>query len=353
MHKKTRAYFVIFFMSFIFISNAFAQTDANRIFGSKSGPIVAEAQVDQIGRQHKKAIQKLNKALKIKGLKPYEVSTIQRMIGASYYSLQKNKKAIRAFDKAIEAGGLLDHEVKTFQANIAQLNIGEGNYALGAEQLESYFLNGGPQKPNLIKLIIQAYFKTENYEAAIPWGEKMLKDDIVQTRKEYDTLLFLFDSPEKRAEQMLVANKMLKLFPEDKSLLLQVGLLRGKANQEGVDPIFITGQSHLLEKLEETDTANVSYQDAKIIYRVPGVFPSNAEKSGHCKLQYGVNRDGRPFNIRTVSCSEDVFEKPSIKALKSWRYSPKIVNGQAVESNNLENTISYKLHNQRGELIPE
>ncbi|WP_051279594.1 energy transducer TonB [Hellea balneolensis] len=353
MHKLIKAYFIIAFTSFVFVGNALAQTENSRIFGSKSGPIVAEAQRYQLGRQHKKAIEKLNKAVKIEGLTPYEVSTIQRMIGASYYSLRNNKKAIRAFDTAIEAGGLLDHEVKTFQANIAQLNIVERKYALGAEQLESYFLEGGPQKPNLIKLIIQAYFKTENYEAAIPWGEKMLKDDIVQTRKEYDTLLFLFDSPEKRSEQMMVANKMVKLWPEDTSLSLQVGLLRGKANKEGVDPVLVTGQSYLLEKTETPSSTTVSNQEAKPIVRIPGIFPANAEKSGHCNFLFDVNREGRVFNIRTVSCTDIVFEKPSIKALKKWRYSPKIISGEAVESKNLENRISFRLRNQLGELIPE
>lgn len=348
-----RVLLVFVFVCLTLTGNAIAQKSGNRVFGSESGPIAAEAQIDQVARRHNVAIKKLNKALKIKGLTSYEVSTLQRMVGASYYSLGNNKKAIRAFEKSIKAGGLLDSERVTFQANIAQLNILEKNYELGAKQLETYFLEGGTQKPNLVKLITQAYVMSENYGAAIPWAELMLEKDIVRTRKEYDTLLFLFDSPEKRPDQMLIANKMLQLWKDDKSLLLKVGLLRGKANKEGVDPVLVAGQSHLLAQSKPNMPLKGSNQEAKPIIRVPAIVPSNAEKSGHCNFLFDVNKEGQVFNVRTISCSDVVFEKPALKAIKAWRYSPKIINGEAVESKGIENKMSFRLHNSKGELIPE
>lgn len=353
MYKIIKILSVILFVSLIISGTSVAEKSNDRVFGVESGSIVAKAQIEQIARRHKSAIQKLKKALKVKGLSPYEESTIHRMIGASHYSLGDNKKAISAFGKAIKSGGLLESEVKTFEANIAQLNILEKNYELGAQQLETYFLGGGARKANLIKLITQAYVNAENYDAAIPWAEIMLKNDIVQTRKEYDTLLFLFDSPEKRVDQMLVANKMLDLWKNDNSLLLKVGLLRGKANKEGVDPVVVTGQSHLVKTLETPIHTDAPDQDAKPIVRVPAILPPDAEKSGHCNFRYDVNKEGRVFNIRTLNCSDSIFEKSALKALKAWRYSPQISKGITVETKDLESRLSFKLRNEHGDLIPE
>ena len=178
MYKIITSLFVVF-ICFLLTDNAFAQKNDKRIFGPESGPIVAKAQYDQIARRHNSAIKKLNKALKINELNPYEVSTIQRMIGSSYYSLGKNKKAILAFESSIEAGGLLDSEVKSFHANIAQLNIIEKDFELGAQQLETYFQDGGPQKPNLVKLITQAYVNMENYEACLLYTSPSPRDGLL------------------------------------------------------------------------------------------------------------------------------------------------------------------------------
>jgi len=219
-------------LSLAFSAPAMAQDASDRYFSAQSIAYATEAQSDQAANAHKSAIKKLKKALKLKGLKPYETSAMQQMLGASYYATGKEEKAIEAFEDAIAAGGLYDSEVKKAQINIAQLNILAKNYDVAAAQLEQYFRQGGEQNAKLMKLVFTAYMREKNYTGALPWAEKMLDRGFVTTRPEYNNLLFLFNSPEKRTQQIRAANRMLQLWPGDAELQAQVEGLKRRAEYE-------------------------------------------------------------------------------------------------------------------------
>lgn len=239
------------------------------------------------------------------------------------------------------------------KSNIAQLNILRKKFGLGARQLEAYFSEGGEQKENLVRLLLQAHIQAKNDQGAVPWATLMLEKDILKSRKDYDAALYLFDSPIHRTSQIQVANKMLKRWPRDASLQFQIAVLKGKAQREGIDPIVLAGKAEAVEKARNADLSDVSYQEAKPIFRVPGPMPPGAGKSGHCTLIFDVIETGSVSNIRTKSCSDAVFEAASVKAIRKWVYSPKIVNGEPVITPNVEQTMRYIMHNSKGEKLPE
>ena len=217
--------------------NALAQT-----FSAESVGYATEAQTLQGQNDHKKAIKRLKKGLKLDGLSAFETSTMYQMMGNSYYATKKNDKAIEAFDSAIQAGGLSHRDKTNLQANVAQLHIVEKNYAQGAQQLETYFRDGGQQKSKLVKLIVQTYMQTKNRAAAVPWAEAMLRQNIIETRREHEVAVYLFDSPEKRASQMQVARKMYAKWPSDPAVLTQITRLNAKAKRDGVPTVRVAGQ---------------------------------------------------------------------------------------------------------------
>ncbi|PHR59769.1 MAG: hypothetical protein COA43_08735 [Robiginitomaculum sp.] len=96
---------------------------------------------------------------------------------------------------------------------------------------------------------------------------------------------------------------------------------------------------------DETDTSPIK--------RVPPVMPSMATHSGHCNMKFDVNKTGTPFNIRTFSCTEDIFAKPSKEAVRKWVYAPARKNGKARERYDVETRMSYKLSNQDGTPVSE
>ena len=229
-------------LGFALQGTALAQSAGAQTFGAESYPYATEAQNLQRANDHKKAIKELKKGLKLDGLSAYEISTLYKMMGASYYARGKNDDTIEAFENAINAGGLSHKDKTDLQANVAQLHIAEKNFALGAEQLETYFIEGGVQKPTLIKTLVKAHLQAGNREAAVPWADAMLRQGLVQTRKDHELAIYLFDSPEKRSNQMQVANRLYAQYPTDPDVLARIKRLNVKAQRDGVPTIPIAGQ---------------------------------------------------------------------------------------------------------------
>ena len=220
---------------------ALAQSATDRTFGPDSIEYATEAQTLQGQNDHKKAVKRLKKGLKVKGLSAYETSTMAQMLGSSYFALKKYQDAIEAFENSIAAGGLSRTDRRGLQENIAQLNIADKNYALGAQQLERYFQEGGPQKPKLVKMIVQAHLQSKNRAAAVPWAEVMLRQGLISTRREHEVAVYLFDSPEKRSSQMQVARNMLAKWSTDPAVLARIERLNVKAKIDGVPTIAVPG----------------------------------------------------------------------------------------------------------------
>ncbi len=97
----------------------------------------------------------------------------------------------------------------------------------------------------------------------------------------------------------------------------------------------------------------VSDRDAQPLVRIPPVMPTNAEKSGHCKVRFDVSPEGAPFNVQTTYCTQRLFERATIKSVQKWKYNPKIVDGRATARSGVESKISFKLVDERGRPIPE
>lgn len=100
----------------------------------------------------------------------------------------------------------------------------------------------------------------------------------------------------------------------------------------------------------------VSDRDAQPLVRMPGKVPDRAlrdGKSGHCKMRFDVNTSGAPFNIDAYFCTHSMFERESIRATSKFKYRPKIVDGGPVEMRGVETKITYRVTDERGNILPE
>ncbi len=93
--------------------------------------------------------------------------------------------------------------------------------------------------------------------------------------------------------------------------------------------------------------------NATPIVRVPPIMPARASRSGHCKMEFDVGVDGKPFNVKALYCTESLFKRASIKSAEKWQYRPKIRNGQAVIRRGVRTTISFNLKDENGKIIPQ
>ncbi len=97
----------------------------------------------------------------------------------------------------------------------------------------------------------------------------------------------------------------------------------------------------------------VSDRDAQPLVRIPPIMPPRAEKSGHCRVRFDVSPEGQPFNVNATYCTQSLFQRASTKSVTKWKYNPKIVDGRAVSRSGVETKITFRLADDRGNIIPE
>lgn len=163
-------------------------------------------------------IQKLETALALPDLKPCERSTIFAMLGHLHYEIDDLPQAIANSQKAINAGGLQADEVTAIEKNIAQLQIANGDYVMGARALISWIETNADDDPNNYKYIMQALVQAELYREALPYAEKWFENATPKERKHYDLMNFLYNYLGMQVRQGDIIIEMLERWPDDQAL---------------------------------------------------------------------------------------------------------------------------------------
>jgi len=73
----------------------------------------------------------------------------------------------------------------------------------------------------------------------------------------------------------------------------------------------------------------------------------SCEIEGDRTVAYRVNAQGRVEDPQVVGECHPLFVKPALAAAKSFRYQPKVMNGQAVAVAKVKNTFTYKIQTLR------
>lgn len=107
-------------------------------------------------------------------------------------------------------------------------------------------------------------------------------------------------------------------------------------------------------KIDRTDyVITVSDRDPQPLVRIAPMMPPRAERSGHCKVRFNVSAEGTPYDVVTTYCTQSLFERATIKSVSKWKFNPKIDNGRPVAMTGVENKVTYRLKDERGNIIPE
>jgi len=90
-----------------------------------------------------------------------------------------------------------------------------------------------------------------------------------------------------------------------------------------------------------------SNQQAMLLYKVHPRYPSKATKrgvEGYVSLSFDVDPQGRPMNIKVIDAKpRRLFEKEAIRALRKWKYQPKIVDGKAIVQEHQTARVEFKI----------
>ena len=84
------------------------------------------------------------------------------------------------------------------------------------------------------------------------------------------------------------------------------------------------------------------------IVKVAPVYPRRAQSrglSGYCILQFVVTAAGTTADIQVVECSSSVFERASVNAAAKFKYKPRVVDGEPIDTPGVKHKISFEIEN--------
>ncbi|MWV15176.1 TonB family protein [Pseudomonas sp. L-22-4S-12] len=105
-------------------------------------------------------------------------------------------------------------------------------------------------------------------------------------------------------------------------------------------------QAQAAERARQAEAAAAASRQYLPIAKDAPDYPDRALDKGiqgDCTVSYRVNPQGRVENPQVVGDCHPLFIRPSLSAAKSFRYQPRIVDGQAVAVEGVKNTFHYRI----------
>ncbi len=81
------------------------------------------------------------------------------------------------------------------------------------------------------------------------------------------------------------------------------------------------------------------------IVRVEPMYPRRAQSrgiEGYCDMQFTVTKTGEVIDAVATECSSSVFKNSSIKAVLKWKYKPRVINGEPIDSPGVLTRLTYQ-----------
>lgn len=104
--------------------------------------------------------------------------------------------------------------------------------------------------------------------------------------------------------------------------------------------------------LNDPSSAMMRDGDATPIVRIEPKYPPQAARdgiNGWVKLRFSIMPDGSVDEIEVTEAQpKRVFDREAIRAIKRWKYSPKIENGVALKQTGITVQLDFNLDNSGG-----
>ncbi len=242
-------------------------------------------------------------------------------LGKANIGLFKNSPAKRHFRKAIE---LVELEYGAENPLLIDINLEIGNFIYRKAQpgAEDYFEHA--------YLVGNAAFPEGDYCTGIAAFSLGKVYDVKRRKKKaeqfyLETLEIYEKAPPPDLAFVMVAHTFLVQFysekgDEDKATehCVRVGYLRGNVNIDSAQPLYKMRPSYPQSALED-------------------------KREGTVLVKYSVGADGKVINTNVEDSSGEAFSKMAIQTIQKWRYAPKIVDGNPVQTDDLQYRIFFRL----------
>lgn len=83
------------------------------------------------------------------------------------------------------------------------------------------------------------------------------------------------------------------------------------------------------------------------LYRVEPRYPARAMKQGaegYVVMSFTIDTQGRPTDVKVIEAKpRRLFEREATRALKKWKYQPKVLDGKAIEQIGQTVRLEFKI----------
>jgi len=123
-------------------------------------------------------------------------------------------------------------------------------------------------------------------------------------------------------------------------------MIRAKENLIKTGYLTDDGISSTREGISRLEAGLPFISGTAPLVRIPPIMPPQATRSGHCHVDFDVNQTGQPINVKTTSCSENLFAASSVASVQKWKFEPKA-------QKNKKTKITFRLADHCGNIHPE
>jgi protein TonB len=84
------------------------------------------------------------------------------------------------------------------------------------------------------------------------------------------------------------------------------------------------------------------------IVRVEPIYPRRAQSrgiEGFCDMEFTVTKTGEVTDAVALECSSSVFQSASTKAVLKWKYKPRVLDGDPIDSPGVQTRLTYQFEN--------
>ncbi len=158
---------------------------------------------------------------------------------------------------------------------------------------------------------------------------------------------------QQRLEQAALARKRVEeqQREQERQRQEQQRLQRERAEQEQLalqqeQQRLAAEQAQAAERARQAEAAAAASRQYLPIAKEAPDYPERALDKGiegDCTVSYRVSPQGRVENPQVVGDCHPLFVRPSLAAARTFRYQPRIIDGQAVAVDGVKNTFHYRI----------
>jgi len=151
----------------------------------------------------------------------------------------------------------------------------------------------------------------------------------------------------KRVDEPLIEVAENSVKSKDESIVIPIPNVNKSMHETSSN--LTSTQSEKTALTPSYNSSNVESFDSSQYFPVQKDAPSYPQRAldknlqGVCTVRYTVNTEGRVENPEALGDCHAFFIKPSLEATKSFRYTPRMVDGKAVKVQNVKNTFQYRI----------